>query len=124
MSTARSRSWTAATGRCLPAGRHQTTAPNAMSDLLPRRGASHGEPDTRAGAPWAYDAFISYETTSSKASAERIDRGLRAIARRHEKGANFRVFRDRTTLRAGPLEQDLIDKLKRSRCLIVVLHSA
>ncbi|MGW6930760.1 TIR domain-containing protein [Lentzea sp. NPDC054927] len=68
----------------------------------------------------AYNAFISYQSSSQKA-AERLKRDLFAIAGRHAGGADFRLFLDTSDLRPGPLTKEICTALEQSRFLVVVL---
>ena len=80
------------------------------------------EPPTGSqGAPFTYDAFLSYSHHDGAVAAG-IQKGLHRIGRRVGRLNALRVFRDSTDLAANPdLWGKVTDAMDRSRYLIVVL---
>lgn len=71
----------------------------------------------------SYNAFFSYRSPYH-AAAERLERTLHAIAKRHDDHDDFRIFLDRSSLKPGPLHDNILGALRRSAYLVVLLDAA
>lgn len=68
-----------------------------------------------------YDAFISYKTSTSRRSARRLNRHLLSIAKRHKGISAPKIFHDQYSLPPGRLREGLLDAVRSSRHLIVLI---
>jgi len=71
---------------------------------------------------WTFNAFFSYRRPF-RDSARRLERDLHAIAKRHVDHDKWKVFLDASSLRSGPLKEELFSALRQSRCLVVLLDA-
>ena len=69
-----------------------------------------------------YAAFLSYRSTSVS-QARRVRKALLALARRHGRSDDFRVFLDTSSLLVGSLNTEITDALEQSEHLVVLLAS-
>jgi hypothetical protein len=75
----------------------------------------------RAGVTsFDYNAFISYKSTS-RPVAERLQRDLYAIAKRHTGQAEFKIFLDTSHLAPGSLTEEIRAAVEQSRNFVVLL---
>jgi hypothetical protein len=73
-----------------------------------------------ADAP-GYDAFISYKSSTSRRLAHRLNQDLLTIARRNKGRRVPRIFFDQFTLPPGHLREGLLNAVRASRHLIVLI---
>jgi hypothetical protein len=70
---------------------------------------------------YRYDAFLSYRSASSGRSARRLNRHLLAISKRHREQRPPRIFYDQYALPPGRLQEALLDAVRASRHLVVLI---